>query len=128
VWAAFCRWAPSIRIGLLTLVYLTGWGIFLTARFVGKTVTRRVWIVLGISVFLLVLSLLTSFFQPLDGVVVQAAEARLGPGYAYEKAYETILHPATEFQWLEEQNGWIQALMADGSEAWLREIDCMLVR
>ncbi len=128
VWAAFCRWAPSIRIGLLTLVYLTGWGIFLTARFIGKTVARRVWIALGISVFLLVLSLLTSFFQPLDGVVVQATEARLGPGYAYEKAYETILHPATEFQWLEEQNGWIQALMADGSEAWLREIDCMLVR
>jgi hypothetical protein len=139
LWVAFCRWEPSIRIGLLTFVYLTGWALFLTARFTGKTVPRRGWIVLGIVALIPALSLLASLFprhslalasgwQPLEGVVIQSTEARLGPGYAYDKAYDTILHEATEFQWLESRNGWIHARMPDKSEAWISEPACMKVQ
>ena len=68
------------------------------------------------------------FFQPLEGVIIQSTEARLGPGYAYEMAYESILHEAVEFQWLETQDGWVHARLPDESEAWLRETSCSPVR
>jgi hypothetical protein len=128
VWKQFGRWEPAIRIGLLTFVYLTGWALFLIARFLGKTVPPRVWILLGILALIPSFSLIASLIQPLDGVVIQPAEARLGPGYAYDKAYDTILHEATEFQWLEKRNGWIHARMPDKSEVWISENSCVPVK
>ena len=128
IWKQFNCWSPTVRGALLTLIYLTGWTLFLAARFIGKKIPRRVWIALGIVALIPAVSLLTSLFKPLDGVVIESAEARLGPGYAYDKAYETILHPATEFQWLEERNSWIHARLPDKSEAWLPATACMQVR
>jgi hypothetical protein len=128
VWKQFGHWDPAIRIGLLTLLYLAVWALYLTARFIGKTVPRRVWIVPGLLALIPAASLVWSFFQPLEGVVIQPAEARLGPGYAYDKACDTLLHEATEFQWLERRNGWIHARLPDKSEAWLPESACVQIR
>ena len=127
-WQQFSRWDSALRFGLLTLIYLIGWALCLTARFIGKTIPRRVWIGLGMLALIPALSLLRGFFLPPGGVLIQSAEARLGPGYAYDKAYDAILHEATEFQWMEERNGWIRARMPDGNEAWLRESACIQIR
>ncbi|MGE4489736.1 MAG: BatD family protein [Kiritimatiellales bacterium] len=127
-WKRFCRWTPAIRFGLLTLVYLAGWIAFLIARFFGKRVPHRVWIAFGITALIPAASLIQSSFQPLEGVVIEPAEARLGPGYAYDKAYETPLHEATEFQWLDRRDGWVHARLPDKSDAWLRESACAQIK
>lgn len=127
-WKQFNRWSPATRVALLTLIYLTGWTLFLTARIIGKKIPRRGWIVLSVAALIPAVSLLTSLFRPLDGVVIESAEARLGPGYAYAAAYDTPLHEATEFQRLENRNGWIHARMPDKSEAWIPETACMTVK
>ncbi len=127
VWNQFSRWSPATRGVLLTLIYLTGWALFLTARVLGKKTPRRTWIVLGIAALIPAASLLTSLFQPSVGVIIEPADVRLGPGYAYDAAYDTPLHEATEFQCLETRNGWIHARMPDKSEAWLCESACVRV-
>jgi len=125
IWKQFNRWSPAIRGGLLTLIYLTGWAIFLMTRVLGKTIPRRGWIVLSILALIPATSLLQSVFQPLEGVVIESTEARLGPGYAYDAAYDTLLHEATEFQILDVRNGWIHARMTDESESWIPETACV---
>ena len=127
-WKQFNRWSPAVRGALLTLIYLTGWATFLTARFIGKKVPRRIWLIMGIAVLIPAVSLLASFMQPSYGVVIEPVEARLGPGYAYDVAYETPLHEATEFQWMGSCNGWIHARMPDQSEVWLSETSCVQVK
>ena len=127
-WKQFNRWSPAVRGALLTLIYLTGWAIYLTARFIGKKVPRRIWLILGFLALIPVVSLMTSFMQLPYGVVIEPVEARLGPGYAYDAAYDSPLHEATEFQTLEVRNGWIHARMPDKSEAWIPETACMTVK
>lgn len=128
VWNGFCEWSPALRFGLLTLLYLAGWTVFLTARWIGKTIPRKVWIVLGLLAAVPAVSLVRSVFQPLEGVVIQPAEARLGPGYAYEQALEGVIPEAVEFQWLETRDGWVLARLPDETEAWLRETACVKIR
>jgi hypothetical protein len=128
VWKQFGRWTPTIRGGLLTLMYLTGWAAFLIARFIGKRIPCRAWIVFGIVAAVPALSLIQSVFLPPEGVIIQTTEARLGPGYAYGKALEDPLHEATEFQWLETRDGWARVRLPDESEAWLRETACQSIR
>jgi hypothetical protein len=128
VWKQFGRWSPVIRGGLLTLIYLTGWAAFLIARFTGKRIPRRAWIVFGIVAAVPATSLVRSVFQPLEGVIIQTTEAYFGPGYAYDKAMEAPLHEATEFQWMETRDGWVHARLPDTSEAWLRDTACQSIR
>ena len=128
VWKTFCRWSPALRFGALTLLYLIAWVVWLTARAFGKTIPRKTWIIQGGLASVVALSLVWSFFQPSEGVVIQAADARLGPGYAYEAAYDGILHEAVEFQWVEARDGWVHARLPDDSEAWLRETACVKIR
>jgi len=127
-WHQFCQWSPALRGGLITLVYLAGWGWFLIARIVDKRVPRRAWIVLAIAALVPCVSLLRSLVQADEGVVIEAAEGRLGPGYAYDSAYESILHESTEFEWIDAHNGWVLARLPDGNEAWLRASACVQVR
>lgn len=128
VWKNFCTWSSALRFGMLTLMYLIGWGAFLSARTFGKKVPRKAWITLGVIAAVPALSLAWSFFQASEGVIIQPTDARLGPGYAYEKAYETLLPEAVEFQWLEKRDGWVLARLPDDTEAWLRETACVPVR
>ncbi len=127
-WKKFCTRSRALRFGALTLMYLAAWAVWFTARMLGKTTPFKVWFTGGSAAAVLALSLAWSFFQPARGVVIQSTDARLGPGYAYEPAYETILHDATEFQWLQEQDGWVLARLPDDSEAWLRATACVRVR
>jgi hypothetical protein len=127
-WNQFCQWNPALRGGLVTLVYLTGWGIFLVARIAGVCVHRRVWITIAILALIPCLSLVRSLVQAEEGIVIESAEGRLGPGYAYDSAYESILHESTEFEWRDAHNGWVLARLPDGNEAWLRETACVRVR
>ncbi len=124
-WQRFCQWTPALRGSLLTIIYLAAWTVFLTSRFAGKSVPRRFWFAIGIVALIPATSLVQSRLQPEEGVIIEAAEARLGPGYAYAAAYEHILHEATEFQWMEARNGWILARLPDGNEAWLRDTACI---
>jgi hypothetical protein len=128
VWKKFCTRSPALRFGALTLLYLAAWGTFLTARIIGKTTPFKVWFTGGIAAAVLALSLAWSFSRPPQGVVIQSTDARLGPGYAYEPAYEGILHEAIEFQWLEERSGWVRARLPDDTEAWLRATACVRIR
>ena len=109
-------------------MYLIAWAAWLTARILGKTIRRKAWIVYSGHAAAIALSLIWSFFQPSEGVVIQAAEARLGPGYAYERAYDSILHEATEFQWLEKRDGWVHARLPDETDVWLRETATVKIR
>jgi hypothetical protein len=63
-----------------------------------------------------------------EGVVIQDAVARLGPGYAYDQAFKQPLHRATEFTWLETRQGWVHVQLPDASEGWLRQTECMQVQ
>jgi hypothetical protein len=128
VWKRLCLYHPALRIGLLTGMYLIAWAAFLATRIAGKRIPRKVWIVYGAHAAIITLTLIWSAFQPSEGVVIQTAEARLGPGYAYAAAYETVLHEATEFQWLEENDGWVHVRLPDNTQAWLRKPACQKVR
>jgi hypothetical protein len=128
VWKTFCRWSPALRFGALTLMYLIAWAAWLTARAFGKTILRKAWVIYSAPAAIIALSLIWSFSQPSEGVVIQPADARLGPGYAYEPAYDGILHEAVEFQWLETRDGWVHARLPDDSEAWIRDTACVKVR
>ncbi len=127
-WKQFGRWSPAIRSALLICIYLTGWMVYIAARFIGKTIPRYVWLIIGFAALIPAISLLTSIFQPLEGVVIQSAEARLGPGYAYDAAYDSPLHEGTELQTLETRDGWVHARMPDKSEAWIPESACTSVQ
>ena len=127
IWTSFCRWSPVIRGGILTLIYLTGWMAFLMARIVGKRIPRRVWIVLGGLAAIPALSLFLDLFQQPEGVVLQESEARLGPGYAYDKALNAPLHEATEFIWQETHDGWVHARLPDDSDAWIQQSACQRI-
>jgi len=128
VWVAFCQWDSALRFGALTLLYLMGWCAFLTLRIVGETVPRKMWITFGLVAAGLVFSLFQSAVQPSTGVVIQAVDAYLGPGYAYEKAVKEVIPEAVEFQWMETRNGWVRVFFPDESEAWLRETACVKVQ
>ena len=126
-WRQFCTWATVLRVGLFVLAYLIVWTVFLAAQLKGWRIHRAVWVVLVVAVLVPLVSVVQSSFQPAEGVVIEDAVARLGPGYAYDPAFEQSLHKATEFSWLESRHGWVRSRLADGAEGWLRESDCMKV-
>jgi hypothetical protein len=126
-WSRFCSWATVLRVGLLVLMYLVAWTIFLAAQLEGWRVARWVWAALVASVLVPLVSVIQTSLQPAEGVVIQDTVARLGPGYAYDPAFERPLHQATEFWWQETRHGWVRARLPDDSEGWLRECDGMQV-
>ena len=79
------------------------------------------------AVIVPLVSLAQSSLRHAEGVVIEDAVARLGPGYAYDPAFEQPLHKATEFTWMETRQGWIRVRLPDDSEGWLRESGCMKV-
>ncbi|AKJ64270.1 BatD family protein [Kiritimatiella glycovorans] len=127
LWSRFSRWSPLLRGGALIAVYLLGWGVFIAARFAGRRVPRAACIAGGLVAATLLLSLLTSALQPPRGVLIRTAEARLGPGYAYDAAYESPLHEAVEFDWLGRRKRWVRARFPDGREAWLPASACLSI-
>jgi len=127
-WGRFSRMTPPLRVGWIVLVYLFGWLLFFVSRLRGFRVHRVIWIVLAIAILVPSASLITSLFQHREGVIIQQATARLGPGYAYDQAFQSPLVGATEFLWLEERDGWIHSRFPDNSEAWLPEPSVALVR
>ena len=76
----------------------------------------------------IVITIIYSLSQSERGVVIQSAEARLGPGYAYAPAYEGVLHPAVEFEWQSKESVWVQARLPDDNLVWLHESSCVKVR
>ena len=109
------------------LAYLFAWAVFLTLQLTGRRVHRAVWVVLLAAVIVPLVSLAQSSLRHAEGIVIEDAVARLGPGYAYDPAFERPLHKATEFTWMETRQGWIRVLLPDASEGWLRESGCMKV-
>jgi hypothetical protein len=126
-WKRFCTWATVLRVGLLVLTYLVAWTIFLVAQSAGWRVGRSIWAMLIASAFVTLVSVAQTSLQPAEGVIIENTVARLGPGYAYDPAFERPLHQATEFSWLETRQGWVRVRLPDASEGWLRECDCMKV-
>lgn len=127
-WQRICCWDIHLRMGFLTLLLMAAWVAYTLARLYGFKIDRRFWLVYGITVGLILITLLYSLFQPARGVVIQSAEARLGAGYAYALAYENALCPALEFQWLTSENGWVQARLPDNNLVWLHESTCVKVK
>ena len=126
-WSRFCTWLPELRVGLFVLAYLVAWMIFVVAQLAGWRVRWTVWAVLVVLVFVPVVSVIQSSVRPAEGVVIEDAVARLGPGYAYDPAFEQPLHKAAELSWMETRQGWVRVRLPDSSEGWLRESDCMKV-
>ena len=127
-WSRYCTWTPLLRAGCFVLAYLVAWAVFLTLQLAGRRIHRAVWAVLLAAVLLPLVSLAQSSFRPAEGVILEDTVARLGPGYAYEPAFEEPLHEATEFAWMETRDGWIRVRLPDDSEGWLRETECMKVQ
>jgi hypothetical protein len=126
-WSRYGTWITLLRVGSFVLAYLIVWGVFLTAQLAGWRVRRAVWVVLLVAVIVPLVSLAQSSLRPAEGVIIEDAVARLGPGYAYDPAFEQPLHKATEFTWMETRQGWIRIRLPDDSEGWLRESGCMKV-
>ncbi|MHB8900857.1 MAG: SH3 domain-containing protein, partial [Thermoguttaceae bacterium] len=126
-WSRYGTWTPLLRVGSFVLAYLAAWAVFLTAQLTGRRVRRAVWVVLLAVTLVPLASLAQSCLRQAEGVVIEDAVARLGPGYAYDPAFEQPLHKATEFTWLETRDGWVRVRLPDDSEAWLRESECMKV-
>jgi hypothetical protein len=126
-WSRYGTWMPRLRVGSFVVAYLVTWAVFLTAQLTGRRVRGTLWIVLIAAVVVPLASLAQSSLRHAEGVVVEDAVARLGPGYAYDPAFEQPLHTATEFTWMESRKGWIHVRLPDDSEAWLRESECMKV-
>jgi hypothetical protein len=127
-WNRFCTWAPVLRIGLFVLAYLFAWAVFLAAQLGGWRVRRMVWIGVVAAVLVPLVSVAQTSFRPAEGVIIEDTVARLGPGYAYDPAFEQPLHKAAEFSWLETRQGWVRVRLPDASDGWLRESDCMEVK
>lgn len=123
-WNRYCTWTPSLRIGSFVLAYLIAWAVFLAAQLTGRRAHRVVWVVLLAAVIVPLASLAQSSFRHAEGVVIEDAVARLGPGYAYDPAFEEPLHQATEFTWMETRRGWVRVRLPDDAEGWLRESEC----
>ena len=115
-WSRYCTWTPLLRVGSFVLAYLMAWAVFLTAQLTGRRVHRAVWVVLLAAVIVPLVSLAQSSLRHAEGVVIEDAVARLGPGYAYDPAFEQPLHKATEFTWMETRQGWIRVRLPDDSE------------
>jgi hypothetical protein len=128
LWHRFGNWSPVFRVGLLVLVYLSGWAVVLVALLSGWRIRRAVWVTGLVVALVPAVSLLQTSCRPAAGVVLEDSVARLGPGYAYDPAFERPLHQATEFAWLETRPGWVRARLPDKSEGWLRESACRRVR
>lgn len=126
-WNRYCTWTPPLRAGSFVLAYLMAWAVFLTVQLTGRRLPRAVWVVLLAAVLLPLASLAQSSLQHAEGVVIEDAVARLGPGYAYDPAFKQPLHNAAEFTWMETRHGWIRIRLPNDSEAWLRESECMKV-
>ncbi len=73
-------------------------------------------------------ALLHGWAQPDRGVVISSCEARLGPGYAYDVAYDSPMPPAAEFDWLDIHKGWVHARLPNGNTAWIPDSACTRVR
>ncbi len=127
-WSRYCTWTPLLRAGCFVLAYLAAWTVFLALQLTGRRIHRAMWGVLVVAVLLPLVSLAQSSFRPAEGVIVEDTVARLGPGYAYEPAFEQPLHEATEFSWMETRDGWIRIHLPDDTEGWLRESECMKVQ
>lgn len=127
-WQRYGTWAPVLRVGSFVLAYLLAWLVLLAAQLTGRRIRRAVAIVLLVAVLAPLASLAQSRLRPAEGVVVEDAVARLGPGYAYDPAFKQPLHKATEFAWLETRQGWVHIRLPDASEGWLPESGCALVK
>lgn len=127
LWNRFGVWHPALRFALLTLLYTILWGYVLISRAYGRPFSRKIGIGFGWFGALIAISLLQTALQPDLAVVIQNTEARLGPGYAYEPAYQSPLHESITFDYLESRKGWVHARLPDGSESWIRESDCVRV-
>ncbi len=118
-WSEFCRWQPSLRVGLILLIYLVGWLLWFASRLAGFRIHRATWIALELAAAFPAVSLAASLLHPREGVVIQQATARLGPGYAYDPAFKEPLTAATEFLWMETRAGWIRARFPGDTGAWI---------
>jgi hypothetical protein len=127
-WNRYGTWDPQLRLGSFVVIYLLAWSIFLSTQLTGRRIPRGVWIVLLVAALVPLVSLVDTSLQPAEGVVIEDTVARLGPGYAYDAAFKQPLHQATEFVWRESRHGWILSELPDGSEGWIRDIDCMKVK
>jgi len=127
LWRQYSTWSPRLRAGSFVMAYLVAWGVFLTTQLTGQRVHRAVWGVLLLVVMVPLISLVQTSLQDAEGVVIEDAVARLGPGYAYDPAFKEPLHQATEFIWRETRRGWVHVQLPDDSEGWLRESNCMKV-
>lgn len=52
-------------------------------------------------------------------VIVQEVQARKGPGYHYEPAFNVPLHDGTECVLIESRGDWQRVVLTDGRECWL---------
>jgi hypothetical protein len=128
MWQQLCRWNIYLRLGFLSVLYMSLWCVYILSRIWGFKLDRRFWTGCGVVLGFILITILYSLLQPERGVVIQSVGARLGPGYAYAPAYEGVLHPAVEFEWLAEEGGWVSARLPDDNTVWLHESTCVKVR
>jgi hypothetical protein len=122
-----CRFDIRLLLGVLTCFYLGAWGFYFGKRIRGSLPPPSFCRAYGVVTATLLILVLYCVFQPRRGVIIRSTQARLGPGYAYDKAYENALAEATEFQWRGIDSDWVQAHLADDNTVWLHRSTCVRV-
>lgn len=56
---------------------------------------------------------------PTGVIIVEATDARKGPGFAYAKAFKESLRDGLEFAFIERRGDWDRIRLADGRECWV---------
>ncbi|MFD2255826.1 hypothetical protein ACFSSA_03975 [Luteolibacter algae] len=120
---AFWQKIPTAWLmSAIVCVNLFFWAaLLLKARFRERRSSAVMVIASGVLLLILgslyLANLLTS--KPVGVIIVEAVEARKGPGYAYAAAFNEALGDGLEFSVVEQRGEWVRIQLADERQCWV---------
>ena len=124
---SFCFWYPKLTMKELVILCLIGnvllWGIAIVRLFYNG---EYLWLALYASIFCALLLGISSgikiySFYLTPGGVVTAKEITVRSGGSPSDTVLFQLHEGAEFEWLDENAGWIKIRLRDGKKGWVQK-------
>ena len=124
--------ATRTRGWVFAILWIACWGAWFAWKSRGSANARRLFVVTALPAALLLGSLAADAVAQLrdrPGVIVaEEVVARKGDGAMYHPAFLAPLHAGTEFQLLEQRDGWWKIRLPDGQTCWIPARSARLVR